>query len=83
MLPKTIHRKADKSACQWTEADKAANPSVDDLPHQPLATRGGLSADEHHIECSFGGIEKYNGPRGPRQLLGKIDFTPVHLVGKG
>jgi hypothetical protein len=52
--------------CQWTEADQALRISVLDSSclRRPLATRGGLSADEL---CPFGGIAKYNGTNGPCQ----------------
>ena len=62
---------------QWTEADKAELSVLENgclTSLWPLAVAS--SADERPVAANpFGGIAKYNGPRRPCQLLGKIDCT--------
>ena len=54
------------------------------MPYQPLATRGGTSADERLPTAGpFGGIEKYIRPLKKCQSAGKIDFTNSRMPDKG
>jgi hypothetical protein len=71
---------ARPTTCQWTEADKAANPSW---------TWIALPASGHSrwqnapmSDAPSVRIGKYNGPSESRQLPGKIDSTPVQLADK-
>ena len=59
-------RKPDLQVCQWTEADKAAHPSVEKMPYQPLATRGGLPTDEQAAPSV--GTHNISAPRGRVKL---------------
>ena len=66
MLPSPSIEQLPRLPYQWTEADKAAHPSVEKMPYQPLATRGGLPTDgqaapsvgTHNISARMGRVKR-------------------------